>query len=70
VLQFIDVKMIQSIVAMIPHMPAIGSQEPTQRYFLVEKPGLDIALMAGIQEELLDKPEVLAQTILPSGLPV
>jgi len=51
-LKFIDVKTIQSVVAMVPHTPAIEGQDPGERFFLVEKPGFDVAIIAGIQENL------------------
>jgi hypothetical protein len=51
VLKFIEVKTIQAIVAMIPHKPAIIGQQTEERFFLVEKPGLDVAIIAGIEEE-------------------
>jgi hypothetical protein len=41
-LQFIDAKIIQSMVAMIPHMPTIEAQQLGEHFFLVEKPGLDV----------------------------
>jgi hypothetical protein len=50
-LKFIEVKTIQAIVAMIPHKPAIIGQQTEKRFFLVEKPGLDVAIIAGIEEE-------------------
>jgi hypothetical protein len=50
-LKFIDVRSIQSVVAMIPHSPAIGGQEARDRFFMVEKPGFDVALFAGTEEE-------------------
>jgi len=56
-LEFVDVKTIQAVVSMVPHTPAIGPQA-TQCYFLVEKPGFNVALMAGIEEKLLDEPDV------------
>ena len=49
-LKFVDVRSIKSVVAMIPHSPAIGEQEARERFFLVEKPGFDIALIAGMEE--------------------
>ena len=49
-LEFIDVKCIQAVVAMVPHAPAIEGQETCERFFLVEKPGLDVAVMAGAEE--------------------
>jgi hypothetical protein len=51
-LKFIDVKCIQSVVAMIPHKPVIEGREARERYFLVEKPGLDVAMMAGTEEAM------------------
>lgn len=39
---------------MIPHSPAIGGQEPRERFFLVEKPGFDVALIAGTEEDIPD----------------
>ena len=50
-LKFIDVKTIQSIVAMIPHRPEILGLPLSECFFLVEKPGLDVAIMAGIEED-------------------
>jgi len=50
-LKFIDVKTIQSIVAMIPHRPEIPGLPLSECFFLVEKPGLDVAIMAGIEED-------------------
>lgn len=39
---------------MIPHSPVIGGQEAHERFFMVEKPGFDVALMAGsIEEDIL-----------------
>ncbi|KAI0292314.1 hypothetical protein BC826DRAFT_885613, partial [Russula brevipes] len=45
-LKFIDVKTIQAVVAMIPHThsnPVIGGEQSDERFFLVEKPGFDVA---------------------------
>jgi len=50
-LEFIDVKCIQAVVAMVPHAPEIDGQETRERFFLVEKPGLDVAVMAGAEED-------------------
>jgi hypothetical protein len=49
-LKFVDVKAIKSVVAMIPHSPVIRGQEARARFFLVEKPGFDVAIIAGIEE--------------------
>ena len=51
-LQFIDAKTIQSVVAMIPHMPMIEAQRLGEWFFLVEKPGLDVAVIGGMVEEM------------------
>ena len=51
-LRFINVKSIQSVVAMVPHTPAIEGEDLGERFFLVEKPGFDVAIIAGIQENL------------------
>lgn len=50
-LMFIDVKIIQAVVAMIPHRVELPGFPPSERFFLVEKPGLDVAMMAGVEEE-------------------
>ena len=51
-LKFIDIKTIQAVVAMIPHRLAIEGCPPSERFFLVEKPGLDVAVMAGTGEDM------------------
>ncbi|KAH9016017.1 hypothetical protein EDB84DRAFT_1252809, partial [Lactarius hengduanensis] len=53
-LKFVDVKAIQSVVAMIPHRPSIDSRSVEDRFFLVEKPGFDVAIMSGIEEGIPD----------------
>ena len=55
-LKFIDVKTIQSVVSMVPHKLAIPGQQPEERFFLVEKPGLDVAIIAGIEDSEEDFP--------------
>jgi hypothetical protein len=45
----IDVKSILSMVAIISHLPFPG--ETLQRYFVVEKPWLDIAVLGGVAED-------------------
>ena len=47
---------------MVPHTPIVGPQEPTERYFLVEKPGFDVALMGGINKEMPVEPDVADTT--------
>lgn len=51
-LKFIDVKTIQAVVAMIPHRPVIEGCPVAERFFLVEKPGLDVAVMAGVEKNI------------------
>jgi len=51
-LKFIDVKTIQSVVVMIPHKPEILGLPPSEHFFLVEKPGLDVTMMAGIKDDV------------------
>jgi hypothetical protein len=50
-LSIIDIKSITAVVAMVP-LPSPASVE---RYFVVEKPGLDVAHMGGKDEELTDE---------------
>jgi hypothetical protein len=52
---FIDVKSIQSIVAMIPHTPLVDGRQESERFFLVEKLGFDVAVMAGVEEEFIEE---------------
>jgi hypothetical protein len=47
-LQVIDIKSIMSVVAMVPHHPF--PEDPLDRYFVVEKPGLDVAHLGGVVE--------------------
>ena len=46
----IDVKSISAVVAMVPHQPFPGEE----RFFLVEKPGLDTTTIGGKDEEMID----------------
>lgn len=46
----IDVKKIHAVVAMVPHKPFGENSVP--RYFVVEKPGLQIAELGGQREEV------------------
>jgi hypothetical protein len=45
----IDVKRIRSVVGMLPHQV-----DEEERWFLVEKPGLDVWDMGGFEEEMDD----------------
>lgn len=51
-LRFISAKTIKSVVAMIPHTPRIEAQQSQERFFLVEKPGLDVAVIGGMIEAM------------------
>jgi len=51
-LWFINAKAIQSVIAMIPHMPRIEAQQLGEHFLLVEKPGLDITLIGGMDETM------------------
>ncbi|KAG2337321.1 hypothetical protein BDR05DRAFT_1005135 [Suillus weaverae] len=55
-LQLIDVRMITAVVAMIPHCPTLPSGVTEDRYFMVEKTGLDVTLM-GVEVEEDDQEE-------------
>jgi hypothetical protein len=48
---FIDVKTILSVVSMIPHSPILQGNTSHGWFFLVEKPGLDVALILGIEDD-------------------
>lgn len=37
---------------MIPHRVSIEGRPAEDRFFLVEKPGFDVALMSGVEEEM------------------
>ena len=52
---FIDVKSIRSVVAMIPHAPLVDGRQAGERFFLVEKPGFDVAVMAGMEEGISEE---------------
>ena len=52
---FIDVKSIRSVVAMIPHVPLVDGRQAGERFFLVEKPGFDVAVMAGVEEGISEE---------------
>lgn len=46
----VDVKSITAVIAMVPHEPFPGEK----CFFLVEKPGLDVATIGGKDEEMMD----------------
>ncbi|KII83655.1 hypothetical protein PLICRDRAFT_32845 [Plicaturopsis crispa FD-325 SS-3] len=47
----VDVQSIVSVVAMVPHRPVLQSGRVEDRYFVAEKPGLDVAYLDGTHEE-------------------
>lgn len=51
-LRVIDVKMIHSVIAMVPHRPFGPNLD--QRCFVVEKPGLELAELGGHREDVPD----------------
>jgi hypothetical protein len=51
-LRFINIKTIHIVVVMIPHRLVIGGWQMGELFFLVEKLGLDIAVILGIQEHM------------------
>jgi hypothetical protein len=51
----VHAKDIISVVAMIPHQPIIAGQPVEDRFYVVEKPGLDVANMSGVHEKLIEE---------------
>ena len=49
-MEIIPVNSILAVVAMIPHN--LTPNDPEQRYFLSEKPGLKLAHLAGMEESM------------------
>jgi hypothetical protein len=49
-MEVIPVKSIIAVVAMIPHN--LTPNDPEQQYFLSEKPGLEVACLAGVEESM------------------
>jgi len=37
---------------MIPHTPNIPGKVPSEHFFLVEKPGLGVAIIAGVEDAI------------------
>ena len=50
-LKFINIKCIRAVMAMVPHVPAIGEQPAYEWFFLVEKPGFDVAVISGVEKD-------------------
>ena len=65
-LKFVDVKAIQSVVVMVPHSPSIDGRAAEDRFFLVEKPGFDVALMSGVEEDMPAE-EIVAADVREHG---
>jgi hypothetical protein len=49
----VNVKEIHSVIAMVPHRP-FHAESVFQRYFVVEKPGLEVASLGGMDERVSD----------------
>ena len=47
-LRVIDAKSISAVVVMVPHRPF--PEDSSERFFVVEKPGLDISFLGGVTE--------------------
>ena len=52
-LRVVEVESVKAVVAMVPHQPFQG--DTVERYFVVEKPGLDVAVLAGTMEDIEDE---------------
>ena len=51
--KFVDVRTIKSVIAVIPHLHAIGGQEAHDTFLPGrEEPGFDVALIAGTEEDI------------------
>ncbi|KAG6852239.1 hypothetical protein C0991_001710 [Blastosporella zonata] len=53
----VDVKCIAAVVAVVPHSTGILGDSWKERVFVVEKPGLDISIMAGVVEDISEENE-------------
>jgi hypothetical protein len=49
-LKVIDISSIVSVVAMIPHDP-FADGDTQERYFVAEKPGLEVTVLGGIEDD-------------------
>ncbi|KAF8064108.1 hypothetical protein FPV67DRAFT_1782455 [Lyophyllum atratum] len=54
----IDVKCIEAVVAVVPHSTGILGEEWNGRVFVVEKPGLDVSIMAGYVERIPEEDDI------------
>ncbi len=61
-LTLIDVQLIEAVVAMVPHpepiAPREGLVDTRGRFCVVEKPGLEVAVLGGIEESMGDTDEM------------
>jgi hypothetical protein len=57
-LRVIDAKSISAVVAMVPHQSFPDDSNPAERFFVVEKPGLDISFLGGVTESAPDSEEL------------
>jgi hypothetical protein len=48
----VDVKSILAVVAVVPHSTGLLGRQWEGRMFVVEKPGMDVSIMAGVVEEI------------------
>ena len=49
-LKVIDANSIAAVIAMVPHQPFPEDSGPVERFFVVEKPGLDVSSLGGVTE--------------------
>jgi hypothetical protein len=49
-LRVVDVKSILLVIAMVPHHPVIPGKDVEERYFVVEKIGLEMVGIGGFRE--------------------
>lgn len=50
-----DVKSIEAVIVMVPHLVNILGAEWEGHVFIVEKPGLDVAVMGGVAEVIQEE---------------
>jgi hypothetical protein len=51
----IDARSIAAVIAMVPHQPFPQDSNPVERFFVVEKPGLDVSSLGGVTESALEE---------------
>ena len=61
-LRLVEVKCIEAVVAMVPHpepiIPREGLIDTRGRFCVVEKPGLEVAQLGGVEESIDDEDSV------------